>query len=76
MLSVSCSLFAYLLVLYDLTRFDRAMWMIAHGVLGNLANVYGTYLYPKSHGPRYIPGSAAVVGFCFVVGGLAYVLRM
>ena len=45
-------------------------------MLGNLANVYGPYMYPSSDGPRYLPGGAAVAGLCFVVAGLAFNLRL
>jgi cyanate permease len=45
-------------------------------MLGNLANVYGPYIYPATDGPRYLPGGSAVAGLCLVVAGLAFTLRL
>ncbi|KAG4441298.1 hypothetical protein IFR05_003226 [Cadophora sp. M221] len=45
-------------------------------MIGNTASIYGSYMYPKSDGPRYLAGGAAVAGICFIVAALAFVLRL
>lgn len=43
--------------------------------IANAASIYGSYMYPKSDGPRYIPGSGANAAICLVIICLAIVLR-
>lgn len=44
-------------------------------MIGNTASVYGSYMYPISEAPRYIPGGSANAVVCLGVGLLALVLR-
>jgi hypothetical protein len=45
-------------------------------MIGNTASIYGSYMYPKSDGPRYLAGGAAVAGVCFSVAVVAFILRL
>ncbi|CAG8974116.1 hypothetical protein HYALB_00002752 [Hymenoscyphus albidus] len=45
-------------------------------MIGNTANIYGSYMYPKSAGPQYIPGGTANAVICLVVAITAYMLRL
>ncbi|KAI1780774.1 putative MFS transporter [Hypoxylon cercidicola] len=45
-------------------------------MIGNTANIYGTYMYPSSQGPRYLPGGAATAADCLLVALLAIVARL
>ncbi|KAI0198828.1 allantoate permease [Astrocystis sublimbata] len=44
-------------------------------VIGNSANIYGSYMFPESDGPGYLPGGAATAGVAFLVAVLALVTR-
>lgn len=44
-------------------------------MIGNCANIYGSYLYPSTDAPRYIPGGSANTAICVVVAVLALLLR-
>jgi hypothetical protein len=44
-------------------------------MIGNTATIYGSYMYPASTGPRYIPGGSTNAIMCLVVAGLALLLR-
>lgn len=44
-------------------------------MMGNTASIYGSYMYPSSASPRYIPGGTANTIICLVVALLALVLR-
>ncbi|KAI1736409.1 allantoate permease [Xylaria scruposa] len=44
-------------------------------LVGNSANIYGSYMYPSSDGPRYLPGGAATAGVAFLVAVLALLAR-
>lgn len=43
---------------------------------GNLANVYGPYMYPATDGPRYIAGGSATGSVAVVVAILSFVIRL
>jgi hypothetical protein len=43
--------------------------------VANAASIYGSYMYPSSDGPRYIPGSGANAAICLSIIGLTLVLR-
>jgi hypothetical protein len=43
--------------------------------VANSASIYGSYMYPSSDGPRYIPGSGANAAICLSIICLALVLR-
>ena len=45
-------------------------------MLGNTASIYGSYMWPSSSGPRYIPGGSATAGVALLVAVLAMVIRM
>lgn len=42
--------------------------------MGNLAQIYGAYLFPAEDGPRYAMGFGVVSGMCGVGGGVYGVL--
>ena len=42
---------------------------------GNLANIYGPYMYPASDGPRYIAGGSATGSVAIVVALVALIAR-
>ncbi|KAI0856888.1 allantoate permease [Xylaria cubensis] len=44
-------------------------------LVGNSANIYGSYMYPSSDGPRYLPGGAATAGVALLVAVLALLAR-
>ncbi|EHK98580.1 putative Uncharacterized transporter [Glarea lozoyensis 74030] len=44
-------------------------------MFGNTASIYGSYMYPKSAGPRYIPGGSANAVICLLVAIFAVILR-
>ncbi|KAI8949895.1 allantoate permease [Xylaria longipes] len=44
-------------------------------LVGNTANIYGSYMYPASDGPRYLPGGAATAGAALLVAILALLTR-
>jgi hypothetical protein len=43
--------------------------------VANAASIYGSYMYPSSDGPRYIPGSGANAAICLSIICLTLVLR-
>ncbi|GAW15115.1 hypothetical protein ANO14919_045240 [Xylariales sp. No.14919] len=45
-------------------------------LVGNSANIYGSYMYPASDGPRYLPGGAATAGIALLVAVLALTARL
>ncbi|KAI1173007.1 allantoate permease [Nemania sp. FL0916] len=45
-------------------------------LVGNTANIYGSYMYPSSDGPRYLPGGAATAGVALLVAAVALVARL
>lgn len=45
-------------------------------LIGNSSNIYGSYMYPSSDGPRYLPGGAATAGVALLVAVLALVARI
>lgn len=44
-------------------------------MIGNTATIYGSYMYPATAAPRYIPGGTANTVICLMVALLALVLR-
>ncbi|KAF5026450.1 hypothetical protein F66182_1437 [Fusarium sp. NRRL 66182] len=44
-------------------------------MIGNTASIYGSYMYPSSHGPQYTPGGSANTAICVLVALLALMLR-
>ncbi|KAI0401508.1 allantoate permease [Xylaria palmicola] len=45
-------------------------------LIGNSANIYGSYMYPASDGPRYLPGGAATAAVALLVAVIALVARL
>lgn len=44
-------------------------------MIGNTASIYGSYMYPASASPRYIPGGTANSVICLLVAAMALLLR-
>ncbi|KAH7309691.1 major facilitator superfamily domain-containing protein [Stachybotrys elegans] len=53
----------------------RSACIAIANMIGNTATIYGSYMYPASSGPQYIPGGSANAIICLVVAILALVLR-
>ncbi|GLI80723.1 hypothetical protein PoHVEF18_009080 [Penicillium ochrochloron] len=45
-------------------------------MLGNTASIYGSYMWPSSSGPRYIPGGSATAAIALLVALIALVIRL
>jgi hypothetical protein len=45
-------------------------------MLGNTASIYGSYMWPSSSGPRYIPGGSATAAIALLVALLAFTIRL
>ncbi|KAJ9635102.1 hypothetical protein H2199_008588 [Coniosporium tulheliwenetii] len=45
-------------------------------MIANCANIYGPYMYPRTHAPRYIPGGSATAAVTVWVALLAFVARL
>ncbi|CAI7591036.1 unnamed protein product [Penicillium pancosmium] len=45
-------------------------------MIGNTASIYGSYMWPSSSGPRYIPGGSATAAIALLVAIIAFVIRM
>ncbi|KAI0099300.1 allantoate permease [Nemania sp. FL0031] len=54
----------------------RSACISVANLVGNSANIYGSYMYPASDGPRYLPGGAATAGVAFIVAMLALIARL
>lgn len=44
-------------------------------MIANTASIYGSYMYPSSAAPQYIPGGSANAVICLVVAVMALLLR-
>jgi len=44
-------------------------------MIGNTASIYGSYMYPKSAAPQYVPGGSANAVVSLLVAAMALVLR-
>ena len=44
-------------------------------MVGNTATIYGSYMYPSSTGPQYVPGGTTNSVVCLIVAALALLLR-
>ncbi|KAF8151783.1 major facilitator superfamily domain-containing protein [Crassisporium funariophilum] len=51
----------------------RAIAIALVNALGNSASIYGSFMWPKSHGPRFVPGFAITTCFVFLLAFLAQV---
>jgi hypothetical protein len=45
------------------------------GIVGNAAGIYGSYMYPLSDGPQYVPAGAGLAGVCCLCAGIAIAIR-
>lgn len=45
-------------------------------MIGNASSIYGSYMYPSSDGPRYLPGGAAVSVICLIIVCFAFTIRL
>lgn len=45
-------------------------------MIGNTASIYGSYMWPSSSGPRYIPGGSATAAIALFVALVALVIRL
>jgi hypothetical protein len=45
-------------------------------VAGNLASIYGAFLWPASHAPRYFAGWGCTLAFVFTLSVGAFVARV
>jgi hypothetical protein len=53
----------------------RAVVVAAVGMFGNLSSVYGSYMYPASDGPKYVPAGVGLACVCCFCAGMAIVIR-
>ena len=53
----------------------RSISIAVANMIGNTASIYGSYMYPATAAPRYIPGGTANTVICLMVALLALVLR-
>lgn len=45
-------------------------------MIGNTASIYGSYMWPDSSGPRYLPGGSATAAIALLVAIVAFVIRV
>ncbi|KAI0139206.1 putative MFS transporter [Pestalotiopsis sp. NC0098] len=45
-------------------------------MIGNCANIYGSYMYPASDGPRYLAGGSATAAVALLVALMAFGIRL
>lgn len=50
----------------------RAITLAFVNAMGNLAQIYGAYLFPSKDAPKYLMGFGVISGLCFT-GVLAYI---
>ncbi|KAK4454852.1 phthalate transporter [Podospora aff. communis PSN243] len=53
----------------------RSSSLAIANMVGNTASIYGSYMYPASAAPQYVPGGSANAVICLLVGLLAIGLR-
>ncbi|KAM7213837.1 phthalate transporter [Rhypophila decipiens] len=53
----------------------RSAALAIANMVGNTASIYGSYMYPSSTAPQYIPGGSTNAVICLLVGLLALFLR-
>jgi hypothetical protein len=54
----------------------RSAAIATANMIGNTATIYGSYMWPSSSGPRYVPGGSATAVVAVLVAVLAWVIRM
>lgn len=53
----------------------RSAAIAVANMIGNTASIYGSYMWPSSSGPRYIPGGSATAAVAFLVAVIAFIIR-
>ncbi|KAL3456997.1 major facilitator superfamily domain-containing protein [Aspergillus heterothallicus] len=53
----------------------RSAAIATANMIGNTASIYGSYMWPSSSGPRYIPGGSATAAVALGVAVMAFVIR-
>ena len=53
----------------------RSAAIATANMLGNTSSIYGSYMWPSSSGPRYLPGGSATAAVCLLVVFLTVVIR-
>ncbi|GFG02447.1 MFS transporter, putative [Aspergillus udagawae] len=53
----------------------RSAAIATANMIGNTATIYGSYMWPSSSGPRYVPGGSATAVVAILVAVLAWVIR-
>lgn len=53
----------------------RAVVVAIAGAFGNAASIYGSYMYPDSEGPRYVPAGIGLTVVCCFTAALALTIR-
>lgn len=53
----------------------RSICIAIGNMIGNTASIYGSYMYPSSASPRYVPGGVTNTVVCVVVALMALLLR-
>ncbi|KIM44203.1 hypothetical protein M413DRAFT_443232 [Hebeloma cylindrosporum] len=51
----------------------RAIAIALVNALGNSASIYGAFMWPAAHGPRFVPGFAITTVFVFMLAALAQI---
>ncbi|ETN44778.1 uncharacterized protein HMPREF1541_09653 [Cyphellophora europaea CBS 101466] len=69
-----------LLISWEVTMFPgrerRAVSVPVINGFGNLASVYGSFIWPSQDAPRYIVGFAVMTTFMFVAGSIALLIKL
>ncbi|KAL4954215.1 major facilitator superfamily domain-containing protein [Aspergillus filifer] len=53
----------------------RSAAIATANMIGNTASIYGSYMWPSSSGPRYVPGGSATAAVAVLVAVMAFVIR-
>ncbi|KAJ9610626.1 hypothetical protein H2200_005403 [Cladophialophora chaetospira] len=68
-----------LLISWEVTMFPgrerRAVSIPIINGFGNLASVYGSFIWPKPDAPRYVMGFSIMTAFMFIAGSTAMVIK-
>ncbi|OJJ53525.1 hypothetical protein ASPSYDRAFT_162671 [Aspergillus sydowii CBS 593.65] len=54
----------------------RSAAIATANMIGNTASIYGSYMWPSSSGPRYVPGGSATAAVALLVAAMAFVIRV
>ncbi|EJD54999.1 MFS general substrate transporter [Auricularia subglabra TFB-10046 SS5] len=66
---------AYLGTIVSYPSEKKAITQAIVNMFGNLASVYGSFLWPKTTAPRYAMGWAVTSSLCFAAGVVALIMR-